>query len=66
MPEILREMKEITMNMILAVNLNDDSYSRGFEQALDTKQSLSLICSCRFSYKRRSCLLKCSDIRSVC
>ena len=53
------------MNMALAFNIMNDSYSRGFEQALDTKQSLSLICSYIFSYKRRNCRLKCSDVSPV-
>jgi len=54
------------MNMILMINLNDDLYSTRFEQALDTKQSLSFICTDRFSYKRRNRWLECSDRRYVC
>ena len=60
------ERGTMMMNMTIQINLNDYSYSRGFEQALDTKQSLSLVCSYRFSYKRMNCRLECSDIGAVC
>lgn len=56
----------MTMNMILALNLNDYPYSIRFEQALDSKQSLRFICAYLFSYKKSRSWLQRAGISPVC
>ena len=58
--------EEIGMNRTFAIDLISYSHRKGFEQALDAKQSLRLICSEKFSYKRRDRWLDCSDVGFVC
>ncbi len=54
------------MNRIFAIDFDKHSYSTGFEQALDAKQSLCLMYTKKLSYKRRDRWMECSDVGSVC